>query len=289
MPQKTPASTITQDQIYLFKEGTNYQTYRMLGAKIINEDNSLGVRFSVWAPNAVRVSVVGDFNTWNSLRHPMRKIGDSGLWEVFIPSIGQGEKYKYAIETKDGHLQLKSDPYAYHSELRPNTSSIVYQLDGYEWNDEEWQARKKESSLYDKPVSIYEVHLGSWRRKKDNSFLTYRDLAVELVDYVVDMGYTHIELLPIMEHPLDASWGYQVTGFYAATSRFGTPNDFMYLVDQCHQKGIGVVLDWVPGFLLKLIYPAIFISIHNSKSTSLFPRHLYCRYGTTSFFLLMKS
>ncbi|NLC43076.1 MAG: 1,4-alpha-glucan branching protein GlgB [Clostridiales bacterium] len=251
MPQKAPLSKITEDQLYLFNEGTNYQSYLMLGAHIVNEDNSFGVRFSVWAPNAVGVSVVGDFNAWDSLRHPLKKIASSGVWEVFVPNIVQGEKYKYAIETKEGNLQLKYDPYAYYSELRPNTSSIVYQLDGYQWGDEEWQAHKKSTSLYDKPISIYEVHLGSWRRKEDKSFLTYRDLADELVDYVVEMGYTHIELLPITEHPLDASWGYQVLGFYAATSRFGTPQDFMYFVDQCHQKGIGVILDWVPGHFPK--------------------------------------
>lgn len=251
MLQKAPLSIITEDQLYLFNEGTNYQSYLMLGAHIINEDSSLGVRFSVWAPNAVRVSVVGDFNAWDSLLHPMKKISSSGVWEVFVPNIEQGEKYKYAIETKEGNLQLKYDPYAYYSELRPNTSSIVYQLDGYQWGDKEWQTCKKATSLYDKPISIYEVHLGSWRRKEDKSFLTYRDLAKELVDYVVEMGYTHIELLPITEHPLDASWGYQVLGFYAATSRFGTPKDFMYFVDQCHQKGIGVILDWVPGHFPK--------------------------------------
>ncbi len=251
MPQKAPIWTITEDQLYLFNEGTNYQSYLMLGAHIIDEDSSYGVRFSVWAPNAASVSVVGDFNAWNSLRHPMKKINSSGVWEVFIPNIQQGEKYKYAIETKEGRLQLKYDPYAYYSELRPNTSSIVYQLDGYQWGDAEWQSHKKTASLYDKPVSIYEVHLGSWRRKEDKGFLTYRDLAEELVDYVVEMGYTHIELLPITEHPLDASWGYQVLGFYAVTSRFGTPKDFMYFVDQCHQKGIGVILDWVPGHFPK--------------------------------------
>jgi 1,4-alpha-glucan branching enzyme len=243
--------SITNDQLYLFNEGTNHQSYLMLGAHIVHLGNVEGVRFAVWAPNAVQVSVAGDFNAWDIERHQMKKVGNSGVWELFIPNIAIGEKYKYAIKSLSGETFLKYDPYAFYSEVRPNTASVVYSLDGYQWGDDEWQSRKKNSPLYSKPVSIYEVHLGSWRRKGDGSFFTYRDFADELVDYAVDMGYTHIELLPITEHPLDGSWGYQVLGYYAVTSRFGAPQDFMYFVDQCHQKGIGVILDWVPGHFPK--------------------------------------
>ena len=251
MSREARLSTITDEQLYLFNEGSNHQSYLMLGAHIVKSGNTEGVRFSVWAPNAVRVSVVGDFNVWDIERHPMEKIGNSGVWTRFVSGIGQNEKYKYAIRTNAGETLLKYDPYAFFSEVRPNTASIVYSLDGYQWGDDEWQLRKKDSSPYDRPVSIYEVHLGSWRRKSNGSFLTYRDYARELVNYAVEMGYTHIELLPVAEHPLDRSWGYQVLGYYAVTSRYGAPEDFMYFVDQCHQKGIGVILDWVPGHFPK--------------------------------------
>lgn len=242
---------ITDDQIYLFHEGTNHQSYLMLGAHIITQDDISGVRFAVWAPNAQWVSVVGDFNEWNTQANLMNKRDNSGVWELFIPGIRQYQTYKYAIGTLYDEVLYKYDPYAFFSEVKPNTASVVYSLDGYDWGDDEWQSYKWQNSSYDKPMSIYEVHIGSWRRKDDGGLLTYRDLAHELVDYVVEMGYTHIELLPVAEHPFDGSWGYQVTGYYAITSRYGTPEDFMYFVDECHQKGIGIILDWVPGHFPK--------------------------------------
>jgi len=246
----TPAQ-ITDEQIYLFHEGTNYRTYSMLGSHIIELDGEWGVRFGVWAPNAIWVSVVGDFNCWNLQANPMKRIENSGVWELFIPGIGQNQIYKYAIGTSSKDVLMKSDPYAYYSEFRPATASVIYDLEGYSWSDEAWMAKKKEVSPYDKPLNIYEVHLGSWKRNADGSLLTYKELAYDLVDYVVDMGYTHIEIMPIMEYPFDGSWGYQVVGYYAVTSRYGTPEDFMFFVDHCHQNGIGVIMDWVPGHFPK--------------------------------------
>jgi 1,4-alpha-glucan branching enzyme len=242
---------MTDEQIYLFHEGTNYKSYHMLGAHLMNLCNQEGVKFGVWAPNACWISVVGDFNSWNVQSNPMKKVKDSGVWELFVPGIAADNLYKYAIGTMSGDVLYKGDPYAYYSEVRPATASIVYDLEGYSWGDSLWQTNKKVNQAYHKPMLIYEVHLGSWKRKDDGSFLNYRDLADELVDYVVDMGYTHIELLPVMEHPFDGSWGYQVLGYYAVTSRYGTPKDFMYFVDLCHQKGIGVIFDWVPGHFPK--------------------------------------
>ena len=238
------------DYDYHFHEGNNYQSYLMLGAHVTTKDDIQGVRFCVWAPNADWVSVVGDFNGWDSHSHTMIRM-EGGVWELFIPGIVQNQIYKYAIGTSSGEVILKQDPYAFYSELRPATASVVYDLRDYQWSDKNWQSRKKKKAPYDRPMLIYEVHPGSWRRKDDGSFLSYRELAHELVDYVVEMGYTHIELLPVMEHPFDGSWGYQVTGYYAVTSRYGTPSDFMYFIDQCHQKGIGVILDWVPGHFPK--------------------------------------
>lgn len=238
---------IADDQIYLFHEGTNYRSYQMFGAHLIKKGRQKGVEFSVWAPNACWVSVVGDFNGWDTQASPMKKIKSSGIWELFIPEMTENQLYKYAIGTLQGEITYKADPYAYLSELRPKTASVVYDLEGYSWKDTAWQKKKRESLAFDKPMMIYEVHLGSWRRNADGSLMNYRAIADELVAYVKDMGYTHIELLPIMEHPFDGSWGYQLTGYYSVTSRYGTPKDLMYLIDLCHQKGIGVILDWVPG------------------------------------------
>ncbi|MBP1756865.1 MAG: 1,4-alpha-glucan branching enzyme [Firmicutes bacterium] len=242
---------ITEEQIYLFHEGTNYKSYHMLGAHRMELDSQSGVRFSVWAPNANWVSVVGDFNNWNISANLMMRKDDSGIWELFIPGVETGQLYKYAVGSSSGEVLYKSDPYAYYCELRPNTASIVYDIDGFAWTDAPWIKRRNEKLPVDKPLLIYEAHLGSWKQNEDGSFKNYRELATELIDYVVDMGYTHIELMPVMEHPFDGSWGYQVTGYYAVTSRYGTPKDFMYFVDYCHQKGIGVILDWVPGHFPK--------------------------------------
>lgn len=251
MAQNSNLYKITDEQLYLFHEGTNYQSYLMLGAHLMTQEGKTGVRFGVWAPNAQWVSVVGDFNAWNTNSHQMNRSSSSGVWELFIPDVKENQIYKYAIKTQAGEELFKSDPYAFFSEVRPATASVVYDLEGHPWEDGDWQSAKKEISSYEKPMLIYEVHIGSWRRKADGSFLTYRELAEELIDYVVEMGYTHIELLPVMEHPFDGSWGYQVLGYYAATSRYGSPKDLMYFIDQCHLKGIGVILDWVPGHFPK--------------------------------------
>lgn len=244
-------NSISEYQLYLFNEGTNYYSYRMLGSHFTKVNGILGVQFAVWAPNAKSVSVVGDFNDWKGDLNIMEPLDDSGVWTTFIPNLKEMEIYKYEIETKNGDKILKSDPYAFYSEVRPNTASRIVSIDGYSWNDKSWQYKKKKTPPYNIPISIYEVHLGSWKLNKDGDFLTYRELADELVDYVLYMGYTHIELLPISEFPFDGSWGYQVTGHFSVNSRFGTPKDFMYFVDKCHQNGIGVILDWVPGHFPK--------------------------------------
>jgi 1,4-alpha-glucan branching enzyme len=238
--------------LHLFGEGKHWHAYRFLGAHLRTIDEVTGVLFSVWAPNAERVSVVGEFNQWDGRCHPMRVRGGSGVWELFIPGIGPNLLYKFEIRNRDsGHIFLKIDPYGQGFELRPQTSSYVVAAPGHPWQDDSWvQARQKHDWLHT-PMSIYEVHLGSWQRDLNGNFLNYRDLAEQLVAYVTRLGFTHIELLPIAEHPLDVSWGYQVTGYFAPTSRFGSADDFRYFVDYCHQHGIGVILDWVPGHFPK--------------------------------------
>lgn len=251
MAVKKMESTITEEQIYLFHQGTNHKSYYMLGAHLITKDNIKGVRFAVWAPNAKWVSVVGDFNQWDTAANPMAKINSNGVWQVFVPKLSANKLYKYAIGTSYGEILYKADPFAYYAEHKPKTASIVYNLEGFQWRDKAWRQKKGDGTLKSKPMVIYEVHLGSWKRHEDGSLMNYREIADELTDYVVDMGYTHIEIMPVMEHPFDGSWGYQVTGYYAVTSRYGAPKDFMYLVNKCHQKGIGVILDWVPGHFPK--------------------------------------
>ncbi len=246
--------TITDYDLYLFNEGSHYEIYNKLGAHKIKVGETKGVSFAVWAPNAKSVSVVGDFNNWDRRRHQMRVLGNSGVWEIFIPDLKEGDLYKFSVKQATGKIVEKTDPYGFYSETRPKTASIVWNLKKYNWNDSEWQEnRKKSENNIHKPISIYEVHLGSWKRKVEegNRFLTYREIASELASYVKEMGFTHIELLPIEEHPLDASWGYQVTGYFAPTSRYGTPEDFMYFVDVMHQNKIGVILDWVPAHFPK--------------------------------------
>ena len=237
--------------LYLFNKGNLFHSYRTLGAHPIRLGDEQGVRFAVWAPHAQSVRVVGSFNEWNGTRHAMERVGETGVWSLFVAGISTGTVYKYEIETKEGKRLLKSDPYAFQSERRPSTASVVAELYKYKWRDTKWQKRKLEGSPYHEPMLIYEAHLGSWRNKGKENFWTYEELAGELVNYVVDMGYTHIELLPITEHPLDQSWGYQVTGYYSATSRYGTPEQLMLLIDRCHERGIGVILDWVPGHFCK--------------------------------------
>jgi 1,4-alpha-glucan branching enzyme len=218
----------------------------MLGSHLVREGGVHGVRFSVWAPNADQVTVIGEFNQWNRTSHPMQH-RDGGVWELFIPALGPGEHYKYCVVSRSGEIQEKSDPYAFFAEAPPRTASIVWGLNNHTWNDQAWMESRAQRNLLREPVSIYEVHLESWRRKPSHESLTYRELADELVAYVRDLGYTHLELMPVMEHPFSGSWGYQVTGYYAPTARFGTPDDFRYFVDCCHQAGLGVILDWVPG------------------------------------------
>jgi 1,4-alpha-glucan branching enzyme len=240
--------------LHLLAEGTHYKTYEKMGAHIMEIAGVRGVAFAVWAPNARRVSVVGNFNNWDGRRHPLRVRGGTGIWEIFIPGLREGEIYKFEIKGRyRNYLGLKSDPYGFYSELRPKTASIVYDLDRYTWSDQTWMAERAGRQALNAPMAIYEVHLGSWRRSGENGngFLNYRELAGQLADYVEKLGFTHVELMPVMEHPLDESWGYQTTGYFAATSRYGTPEDFMYFVDYFHQNGIGVILDWVPAHFPK--------------------------------------
>ena len=234
---------------YLFNFGTDYRLYEHLGSHLTMLHQIAGTIFRVWAPNAARVSVVGNFNAWDGRVHPMRSLGASGVWELFIPGLGMGELYKYEIRTQEGHILVKADPLQFYGELRPRTASMVYPLDRHAWQDDDWQRQKRQRPLYQRPMTIYEVHAGSWRRDPDDPerFLTFQELARELIPYVKKMGFTHIELLPVMEHPLDESWGYQITATFSLTSRYGTPEEFMNFVDQCHQAGIGVILDWVPA------------------------------------------
>ncbi|WP_238442398.1 1,4-alpha-glucan branching protein GlgB [Desulfofalx alkaliphila] len=239
------------NDLYLFHKGLHYQIYRKMGAHIRLKKQKSGVQFAVWAPKAAEVRVVGDFNNWNGDHHLMKKRKDSGIWTLFVPELKEGDIYKYQIITDQGETILKSDPYGFYAQCRPQTASKVFNLGSYHWGDSKWQKKKKIKLRQRYPLNIYEVHLGSWKRGHNNSFLTYRHLANELVDYVVKMGYTHIELLPLSEHPYDGSWGYQSTGYFSVTSRYGNPRDFMYFIDKCHQRGVGVILDWVPGHFCK--------------------------------------
>ena len=233
-----------------FSKGQSVRAQEFLGSHPAVVDGQAGWTFRVWAPHAQSVAVMGDFNGWNDSDHPMRPL-EGGIWEAFLPGLQQYDNYKYAVHTRDGRVLAKSDPYAFHAETRPGTASKLYDLSGYQWGDQGWMDYRKGNPIYQKPLNIYEVHLGSWRRTADDQMLSYRDIGKYLVPYVKEMGFTHVELLPVTEHPLDDSWGYQCTGYFAATSRFGTPHDFMWLVDQLHQAGIGVILDWVPAHFPK--------------------------------------
>lgn len=268
------APQIDEQELKKFEAGICYDIYEKLGAHITEIDGVKGVYFAVWAPCAMRVSVTGDFNMWDGRRHQMRKLGDSGVFELFIPGLDAGCVYKYEVKAPNGDAMLKADPYGTYTELRPNNASIVWSVDGYPWSDQDWMERRKKDYGKDKPMSVYEVHLGSWIRKPiavdeegeeitGSEFYNYREIAEKLAEYVNEMGYTHVELLPVMEHPLDASWGYQVTGYYAPTSRYGTPEDFQYFMNYMHEKGIGVILDWVPAhFPRDLVGLACFDGTH---------------------------
>ena len=241
-------SELKSYDIYLYHQGTNYHSYGIFGAHLVQEDGVSGVRFTVWAPHAKAVSVVGDFNNWDRAVSPMTKLSDGEIWHIFIPDLSENTLYKYVIEPYDGgELLYKADPYAFYAEKKPNTASRIYDMSKYEWHDSDWQQAKKDHRSYDMPMLTYEVHLGSWRRTPDGDYISYREAAISLIDYVKKMHYTHIEFMPLYEHPFDGSWGYQATGYYAATSRFGTPDDFRFLIDTAHQNGIGIIMDWAPG------------------------------------------
>lgn len=237
---------IDEFQLYLYNEGTNFQSYEMLGPHRMKK----GWRFAVWAPNARAVALTGDFDGWRGTK-AMEKIGTTGVWYGYFEDIEEGMLYKYAVTDGDGNVVLKADPVAFYAEVRPNTASVVHDIPKYEWTDEKWLEQREKTPIYDKPMNIYEVHAASWKTHSDGSLYTYRELADELIPYVKDMGYTHIELMPLSEYPYDGSWGYQVTGYFAATSRFGEPEGLMYFNDKCHENGIGVIMDWVPAHFPK--------------------------------------
>ncbi len=245
--------TLSEFDRYLFGAGTHYEIYEKMGGRLMTHGGAKGAAFSVWAPNAKSVSVVGNFNLWDSRRHPMRRLGESGVWELFIPGLKEGDQYKFHVVQCDGRHVDKADPYGLFSQVRPDTASVLFPLKRYKWKDRRWMTARKKYRVQTSPMNIYEVHLGSWMRVPEdgNRFLTYTEMAEHLVPYVKEMGYSHIELLPIEEHPFDGSWGYQVTGYYAPTSRYGDPDAFKYFIDTCHQNGIGVILDWVPAHFPK--------------------------------------
>jgi 1,4-alpha-glucan branching enzyme len=270
---------LTEADLSSFTKGIHYTIYDKLGAHPKDIDGVSGVHFAVWAPNAVRVSVVGDFNAWDGRRHPMKRLKDSGIFELFIPGLTTGELYKYEIKVKGGMVVMKADPYASRAQLRPDTASIVHNLNQFTWSDENWLETRKRSDYRKSPINIYELHLGSFKKPDagngDNrEFYNYRELAPIISDYVKEMGYTHVELMPVMEHPFDGSWGYQVTGYYAPTSRYGTPEDFMYFMDYLHNQGIGVILDWVPAH-----FPRDSFGLANFDGTCLY-EHLDPRQGS---------
>ena len=249
MPVRYEASMLTDEDLYLFNEGSHYRLYQKLGAHAGTVDGEEGSSFAVWAPNAERVTVIGDFNGWDKGSHRLRRRGESGIWEGFIPKVGRGTLYKYHVASRyHGYRADKSDPFALFRQVPPDTASIIWDLQ-YEWGDRHWMENRHQNNSLASPQSIYEVHLGSWARvpEEDNRYLTYRELAKKLTDYVLRLGFTHVEFLPVMEHPFSGSWGYQTTGYFAPTSRHGPPQDFMHLIDYLHQHGIGVYLDWVPS------------------------------------------
>ncbi|MEH7272204.1 1,4-alpha-glucan branching protein GlgB [Neobacillus vireti] len=241
----------TDYQLHLFHEGNLFQSHQLFGAHVFRESEKVSTRFCVWAPNAKEVRLVGDFNSWDGEGYDLHRVNNEGVWIIVINQDLSGCLYKYEIITAQNERILKADPYAFYSELRPNTASIVHSLKDYDWQDNHWLQRKEKRNFLSEAQVIYEVHFGSWKKHENGDFLTYKEMAAELIPYVLEHGFTHIEILPLIEHPYDGSWGYQGTGYFSATSRYGTPQDFMYFVDQCHQNGIGVILDWVPGHFCK--------------------------------------
>ncbi len=244
---------LLETPIYLFHQGTLTRAYEFLGAHRCKLHGQEAYVFRVWAPNAKNVFLTGDFNQWDICKNPMEKINEQGIWQIFSTDLKQYDLYKYAVEDRQGNIYSKADPYGFHMETRPATASKVYDLSGFNWKDGGWMEKRNAAPPYDRPINIYEVHLGSWRRYSDGQFFSYTKLAEELIPYALDMGYTHLEIMPVSEYPYDGSWGYQVLGYYAPTSRYGTPEDFMAFVDSCHHAGLGVILDWVPGHFPKNI------------------------------------
>jgi 1,4-alpha-glucan branching enzyme len=259
--------TLGEQDVYFFNEGTDHRVYQKLGAHVRTVDGAPGVSFAVWAPNAARVSVVGDFNRWDGRFHPMRSLGNSGVWELFVPGLQEGAIYKYEIVPRRGAMRLKTDPFGAYFESPPNNASVVWNVRKHQWGDQEWMQRRDQTDWRREPILVYEMHLGSWKRNPEdgNRPLTYRELAQQLVPYLKEMGYTHVEFMPLAEYPFDGSWGYQVTGFYAPTHRYGTPEDFMFLVDTLHQNDIGVILDWVPAH-----FPKDFFALAHFDGTHLY-------------------
>ncbi|MFE7065059.1 1,4-alpha-glucan branching protein GlgB [Sutcliffiella sp. NPDC057660] len=246
------ATSATDFQLHLFHEGTLYKSYELFGAHVIKHRKKVvGTRFTVWAPHATAVRLIGTFNDWNGKEYVLEKLNNEGVWSIQLPEELTGHLYKYEIVTNEGEVLHKSDPFAFHAEVRPKTASIVYDLEGYKWKDQNWRRRKKRKLVYEKPMFIYELHMGSWKKKENGELYSYLELIEELIPYVKEHKFTHIELLPLIEHPYDRSWGYQGTGYYAATSRYGTPRELMAFIDACHQEDIGVILDWVPGHFCK--------------------------------------
>ncbi|MDR0881723.1 MAG: 1,4-alpha-glucan branching protein GlgB [Candidatus Adiutrix sp.] len=256
---------LSEYDLFLWNQGNHYQIYHKLGAHPLTHQGVKGVAFAVWAPSARQVSLVGDGNFWDGRRHHLRPRGSSGVWELFIPHARVGTLYKYEILTQSGALLIKSDPMAFQMEQRPKTASVVYDLNNYQWGDQDWISRRAKSNFLSRPMSIYEIHLGSWMRNHEREWLTYREAADRLVPYLTDMGFNWVEFMPLAEHPFDASWGYQVTGYYAATSRFGSPDDLRYLIDCLHQAGLGVIIDWVPGH-----FPRDAYALENFDGTHLY-------------------
>ncbi len=245
---------LTDYDLHLLAEGSHYRLYDKMGAHLTEENGVQGTHFAVWAPGAKSVSVVGDFNHWQAAATPMKSLKDSGIWTCFVPEVSEGFNYKYHVTPVNGMPPSeRSDPFGFFAEVRPKTASIVWDLNKYQWQDSQWMQERRKANSLDAPISIYEVHLGSWMRvpEENNRWLTYRELAAKLTAYVIEMGFTHVQFLPISEHPLDSSWGYQTVGYFSPTSRFGQPEDLMYLVDLLHQSGVGVLIDWVPAHFPK--------------------------------------
>lgn len=269
---------LTKDEKYLFEEGKWLKSYEKLGAHPMNRNGKDGYHFAVWAPGAKSVHVAGSFNEWDIQNSKMVPDKSGEIWQLFLPNAHEGDIYKYVIETKEGELLYKADPYAFYAEKKPETASCLTDLEGYKWKDGRWLANRKRKNHMEHPLNIYEVHMGSWKRHEDGSYFTYSELADELVAYAVNMGYTHIELMPVMEHPFDGSWGYQITGYYAPTSRYGSPKEFMEFIDCCHRAGLGVILDWVPGHFCRDAH-----GLGNFIGDKLYEKNDHAQWGTYTF------